>query len=97
MSNFARKTKASGPGASGGTTDSYSPDSAPKVLTVEKLVTKGKALGRVDGRVVLVEGGLPGETLLVRVGSKHKGVPRGRIVDVLEPSVDRVLPPCSNL
>ena len=35
-----------------------------RMLTLEKPVAGGRALARLDGRVVLVSGGIPGERVL---------------------------------
>lgn len=47
-----------------------------------------------DGRVVFVEGGAPGETVEVQVDVDKGRFLEGRVVRILEPSPDRVEPPC---
>ena len=55
----------------------------------------GDALARdEDGRVVFVEGALPGERVRARVVHAKKDFLRAVAVDVLDPSPDRVAPPC---
>ncbi|MBV9280316.1 MAG: 23S rRNA (uracil(1939)-C(5))-methyltransferase RlmD [Chloroflexi bacterium] len=44
------------------------------------------------GRHIEVEHGLPGETVRVEIVGTRR--PRGRIVDLLQPAPDRVVPPC---
>ena len=69
--------------------------SAPVTLRIEKLVAGGDALAREDsGRVVFVPGGLPGETVRVRLTSAKKDLARGELLEVVAPSVQRVEPPC---
>jgi 23S rRNA (uracil1939-C5)-methyltransferase len=64
-------------------------------LTPEKMVAGGEALARdADGRVVLVEGALPGETTAVEIVQGKKSFARARVVEVVTPSPDRVAPPC---
>ena len=63
-------------------------------LFIEKVVAGGKGLGRVRNQVVFVQGGLPGETLLVDVGAKRQGVLHGDVLDILQPSPERISPPC---
>ncbi len=64
-------------------------------LTPEKMVAGGAALARDgDGRVVLVEGGLPGEAVEVELVERKKSFARARVAAVLTPSPDRVDPPC---
>ena len=62
---------------------------------IEKLVPGGNGLARVGAQVVFVKGGLPGEQLHVQIGEKRRGVHYGDIRQVLEPSHERVNPPCS--
>lgn len=64
------------------------------VLPVEKLVPGGLGLTRLAGEVVLLAGALPGETLRVGVGGPVRGVRRGQILEVLDPSPLRVKPDC---
>jgi 23S rRNA (uracil1939-C5)-methyltransferase len=64
-------------------------------LTIERLVAGGDALARADdGRVVFVDGALPGEVVEVEITVSKKDFARGRTVEVLEPSPDRVRPVC---
>lgn len=64
-------------------------------LRVEKLVQGGEGMARLsDGRVCFVQGGLPGELCLVQLTQDRKDFARGRVVKVLEKSVDRVQPQC---
>ena len=73
------------------------------LLTVklEKLTYGGDALGRVPdlptgtgGRAVFVPFGLPGEIVTVRVIEQKPGHLRAELVEVLEPSPERILPKC---
>lgn len=58
----------------------------------------GAALARdADGRVVFVEGALPGERVRARVVSSKKDFARAVAVEVLDASPDRVAPPCAAL
>jgi len=63
--------------------------------TIEKLVIGGNGLGRLpDGKVVLVPYVLPGDEVEVRPISKKKNYVEARVVKILQPSADRVIPPC---
>lgn len=58
----------------------------------------GDALARDDaGRVVFVDGALPGERVLARLVDERRDYARGVTVDVLDASPDRVAPPCPAL
>ncbi len=64
-------------------------------LSIEKLVQGGEGLARLnDGRVCFVRGGLPGERCRVELTTGKKDFARGRVVEVLEKSADRVQPRC---
>ena len=54
----------------------------------------GQALGRHQGQVIFVPGGLPGERVRVRLIKEHKRWARGELVELRTPSPDRVEPPC---
>ena len=63
-------------------------------VTVGELAHRGAAVARVDGRVVLVEGAVPGETVEAEVTHRRKDFWRAQATDVLEPAPARVDPPC---
>jgi len=64
-------------------------------LDVTAVVAGGDGLARQpDGRVVFVEGGLPGERVRARIHDRRKDFARAITVDVLDASSDRVAPPC---
>lgn len=64
-------------------------------LTVERFVAGGMGLGHVqDGRVVLVEGGLPGDRVVGRVTKAKKRLITARIDTLLGAGPDRIDPPC---
>jgi len=68
-----------------------------RVLTAEvtAVVAGGYGLSRQeDGRVLMVDGALPGETVRAAVTDDHTGYARARAVEVLQASPDRVAPPC---
>lgn len=55
----------------------------------------GWTVGRLDGRVIFVRGGLPGERVTVRVtDDSRKSFWRGEVAEVLRPAAERVTPPC---
>ncbi|MCB2183222.1 MAG: 23S rRNA (uracil(1939)-C(5))-methyltransferase RlmD [Desulfobulbaceae bacterium] len=64
-------------------------------LQIEKLVIGGLGLGRTsDGKVVMVPHVLPGEKVEVMTVHKTKKYTQAEAVHILEPSPDRVSPPC---
>jgi 23S rRNA (uracil1939-C5)-methyltransferase len=67
-------------------------------LDVERVVAGGVGLAREPGgRVVLVEGALPGERVRVRLTEDKARMARGVVEEVLEASPIRVEPPCPEL
>ncbi len=65
-------------------------------LRPERLVAGGDALARDDGRVVFVRGALPGEVVAADVVEAKKDFARAEVVEVVEPSANRVRPPCAH-
>ena len=67
-------------------------------LQIERLVAGGDAMARdADGRVVFVEGALPGETVDVELIVVKRDFARGRVTGIVAPSPQRVVPPCAHV
>jgi 23S rRNA (uracil1939-C5)-methyltransferase len=66
-------------------------------LTPDRLVAGGDAMARdADGRVVFIEGALPGELVEVEIETSKKDFARGRVVEVVERSPVRDTPSCTH-
>ena len=63
-------------------------------LSVESFAFKGKSIARVDGFVVFVSGGVPGDCVLARVTKTTKQFAEAEVKDVLVPSGIRTIPRC---
>ncbi len=64
-----------------------------ETLTLEKIVGGGQALGTLaDGRKCFVWGGLPGETVTVRVTKKKSHLVEAVVEEVISPSPNRIQP-----
>jgi 23S rRNA (uracil1939-C5)-methyltransferase len=63
-------------------------------LTIDDLAFGGEGVGRADGYVVFVPGGLPGDRLRVRLVQVRSRFGRGVIESIVSPSPDRVEAPC---
>ena len=63
-------------------------------VRIEKFADKGRSLVRVNGQVLFVYGGVPGDLVKVRVDRTKKSFAEGRILELSEPSDLRVDPRC---
>ncbi len=63
-------------------------------LVVERFGAEGKSVARVEGFVVFVRGGVPGDTLTVRLTRVRKSFADAETVSVLTPSPLRTTPRC---
>ena len=70
-------------------------------IQLEKFTYGGEAMGRIPdpetgtgGRAVFVPFGLPGETVRVELVEDKKGFARGRLLEILQSSPDRITPKC---
>ena len=70
------------------------PPGAEVELTIDKLIFGGQALARVQGLVVLMDHGLPGQRVRVRITRQRARYAAARVVEVLSPSPAQVAPCC---
>lgn len=63
-------------------------------IVIDNLGNEGEGIGRVDGYALFVKGALPGERVLVSIMKMKKTYGFARLIEVLNPSPDRVTPPC---
>lgn len=63
-------------------------------VEVEKLIYGGAGLARYEGQVVFIDYAAPGDKLEVEIIQAKKNFLRGKILKILNASVDRVTPPC---
>lgn len=61
---------------------------------IEKVAHGGHFIARHEGAVFFIRHGIPGEEVVVEVTSTGKSFNRGDVVEVLQPSMDRVEAPC---
>lgn len=60
----------------------------------EKLVYEGSAIAKIDGFPIFVDDACPGDKLKVRITKANKNFAQAEIVEILEPSPERVKPFC---
>ena len=63
-------------------------------LQIHTLGMSGAGVGRVEDFTVFVPGALPGETVRAAIDEVKKSYARGRVVELVKASRDRVEPPC---
>ncbi|NLA92781.1 MAG: class I SAM-dependent RNA methyltransferase [Spirochaetales bacterium] len=63
-------------------------------LTIDKMVAKGEALARHEGKAIFIPGAIPGERLLVELTEERRDFSRAKIVEILEASKERITPRC---
>jgi len=73
------------------------PHSSAFDLQPQKLTYGGEAMGRLeDGRAVFIPFGLTGERVRVRLTEEKRNFARGEILEILEPSPERIFPRCKH-
>jgi 23S rRNA (uracil1939-C5)-methyltransferase len=63
-------------------------------ITIDAMRHDGQGVGRHHGKATFVYGTIPGERVRVRVIEDHSRWSRAELLRVLDPSPDRVEPPC---
>lgn len=81
---------------SGMTRRSHSQPIEPRRITLrlDAMTYGGDAIGRADGQAIFVTGGIAGEMVRVAITEEHRRFARARVIEVIEPSPDRVEPRC---
>lgn len=72
-----------------------------KNILVEKaevvdISSEGKAVAKVDGMVIFVDGAVPGDTVDILVTRKKNNYAEGHVLNLLSPSTNRVSPKCEH-
>lgn len=63
-------------------------------VRIDRLAYGGRGVGRVNGLVLFVHGGAPGDVVQVRVDRVRRSYAEGEVTGVVIASSDRVAPPC---
>jgi len=64
------------------------------VLKAESPAYGGLSIARWEGKIVFVKGAIPGETIEAGIEEEKKDYYNASVVKVIEPSQDRIEPPC---
>lgn len=65
-----------------------------ETLRIDTMTFGGAGLGRIDGKVCFVPFTVAGDTVRVRIVTEKKSYLEGQVLECLEPSPDRIAPPC---
>ena len=63
-------------------------------IEITRLAHGGNGIGYIDGKICFVHYGLPGDTLEVEIVIDKKNFCKGRIVEIITPSPDRIKVDC---
>ena len=63
---------------------------------VESLTHEGKGVAHIDGKVVFIDGALPGEEVMIRLHNRKRHYDEASAIEVLKASPDRVEPKCKH-
>jgi len=69
----------------------------PVAATIESLSHDGRGIARLNGKTTFIDNALPGEQVFFQYTFMRRKFDEGRAVDILEPSPDRVTPPCAQI
>ena len=64
--------------------------------TIESLSHDGRGIARLDGKTTFIDNALPGEQVFFQYTFMRRKFDEGRAVEILDPSPDRVTPPCAH-
>ena len=68
--------------------------SNPETITIDSLAYGGDAVGHINGRVIFVPGGIPGDEISITIDEDRGSFLKGTIQKILSPSTERVEPFC---
>jgi 23S rRNA (uracil1939-C5)-methyltransferase len=71
-------------------------DLAPVTAEVERLSHEGRGVARVDGKIVFIDGALPGEEVRFRYDRRYGQYDEATVLEVLRASPDRITPQCAH-
>ncbi len=69
---------------------------APVIVDVERLSHEGRGVAHVDGKIVFIDGALPGEQVVFSYTQRHGRYDEGTALEILRASPDRITPPCAH-
>lgn len=70
------------------------PAPTPITARVEKFSHDGRGIARIEGKTTFIQNALPDETVVFQYTRKKRDFDEGKLLSVIEPSIDRVEPRC---
>lgn len=64
------------------------------IVKAEKMINQGLCLGRIEGKIVLIDGCLPGEIVSAKIQKIKKDYIEAKTVEIIEKSTSRINPVC---
>jgi 23S rRNA (uracil1939-C5)-methyltransferase len=65
-------------------------------ITIEKIIYPGKSLGLSDGKIILTDEGIPGETVEVTPFEEKRNYIEAKTIKIINPSASRITPVCDH-
>ena len=63
-------------------------------LTIEDITLNGEGVGKIDGYALFVKDAIVGDRIIAKATKVGKTYGYGRLMEIISPSPDRVVPPC---
>ena len=65
-------------------------------IRISGLSHEGRGIAHNEGKTIFVSGALPGEEVTFRYTKRHRQYDEAQAIEILESSVDRVIPQCQH-
>lgn len=59
-------------------------------IEIDQIVTEGKGIGRLDGKVYIIDNAIPGDVVKAKLRRNKADYAQGFVLELLEPSADRI-------
>ncbi|HUI31785.1 MAG TPA: 23S rRNA (uracil(1939)-C(5))-methyltransferase RlmD [Candidatus Acidoferrales bacterium] len=63
-------------------------------LKIDSIALEGKAIAKIDGYVIFVSGGVPGDIVKAKVFKRKRDYAEAKVVEIVKPSSFRAVPRC---
>jgi len=68
----------------------------PVEAVIDSLSHEGRGVANCDGKVIFIDGALPGERVMYQLTNRRRKFDEGKVVEVLEASIDRIKAKCEH-